>query len=202
MKQYKTDRAIVNGYLRAQPDADTSRSHAMNWAAGVALLALCGYVVVWSLIKIFWEALPNWTILLCVPVAIISGISWGSMKLISYTEMHRAYLYGLESVLGIDINGDGNIGEPDVMNRGALLYSIDDTYKRIDTTLSMEEIDQIKRLLLLSKKATVRSLAAIIGYRASQFRTELIGLGICEKPENSNAAAVLSEAGERAVLRW
>ena len=36
MRSYKRDSAIVNGYLsRSQPDADTSRSHAVNWAAGV-----------------------------------------------------------------------------------------------------------------------------------------------------------------------
>ena len=203
MKRYKTDRAIVRGYInREQPTGDVSRIHAINQAIAAIVLVFCGYVLVWMAAKLLIDAIPAWSLFMCVPLSLLAGASWGAVKLIAFTEMHRAYLYGLESVLGIDVDGDSVVGEP-TEKRGTLLVGIDGTYHRIDTSLSMGEIDAVKRLLLLSKKATVRSLTAIVGDRkAAQLRTDLIGLRICTKPEQNNAAAMLSPAGEQAVKQW
>ena len=203
MRNYKTDRAIVNGYLPTpHPNGDTSRQHAINYAAGVALLTLCAYVVLWSIIKPFWESLPEWTIILCVPVALIMGISWGSIKLMQFTEEHRDWLYYIETTTGLDINQDGVIGDPESLQSGAILMGVDGIRHRIDTDLTLEEINAVKRLLLLSEKATVRSLTAVVGDRASRLREELMKLKICARPTSPRSAAYLTDPGKKAVRRW
>ena len=202
-RRYQSDRAITSAFINHEPPTgDTSRTHAVNYAIGVALLALVAYIAVWSFSVVLIDGIPFWTLLLCVPVAISAGIAFGAAKLLSFTEMHRAYLYGLESVLGIDIDGDGSVGEPTTPQTGTLLLGVDDRYHRIDTTLTTTEIDQVRRLLLLSHKATVRALAAIVGDRASHLRAELIGLHICARPERDNAAAPVSDAGRKVLTRW
>jgi hypothetical protein len=198
MKHYNTDRAISH-YSTQVPPTDSTRNDAVNWGMGIAALVFCGYVGGWTIVAALVDV-PWYTCLLCLPLAMLCWVGVAAFKLLTFTEMHRSYLYRLESVLGVDIDDDGEIGVP---QSGTLLVSGDGTFKRIDTTLSPEEIDAVKRHLLLSGKATVRALTTVVGDRASRFRSELIGaLHICAPPEASNAAAVVTEAGKRALLRW
>jgi len=195
-------RSIENDYPGLELRRDVSRAGAINWGVGVALLSFCGYVLGWSILKGFWASLPNWSILLCVPVALILGASWGSLKLIQFTEEYLDYLYAVEVETGQDINGDGIVGDPPMFDRPTLLMGIDGIRHRVDVDLLPSEVDRVKRLLLLSGKATVRALASVVGERASRLRDELIAWGICEQPDRANAAAVLSPPGKKAVMRW
>jgi hypothetical protein len=197
-RQYNTDRAISH-YSTQVPPTDSTRGDAVNWGMGIAALVFCAYVGGWTIVAALVDV-PWYTCLLCLPLSLLSGVSVAALKLICFTETHRSYLYRLETVFGVDIDDDGEIGVP---QSGTLLVSGDGTFKRIDTTLTPEEIDAVKRHLLLSGKATVRALNTDIGDRATYFRSELIGaLHICAPPEASNAAAVVTEAGKRALLRW
>ena len=207
MKKYQTDRAIAQNIIREDKHSlDITRTHAINWGVGVAILFFCGYALTWTVLKMFITKIPVWTLAL-VFLAPLIGFAWGAYKLINYTEEYRDWLYETEDYTQTDINGDGLIGEPDPDNiaiplNGTLIRGIDGQMKRIDTGLSLTEIQEIKRLLLLDKKATVRTLTNVIGERASRFRLELIKLGICEKPAYDKAPAVLSGEGARAVMRW
>jgi hypothetical protein len=162
---------------------------------------------VWSIVKPFWIKMPVWTIVLCLPFALVIGGILGGLKLIEYTEEYRDWLYEMEIFTQTDIDGDNVIGVPDPENptlpkEGTHIRGIDGQFHRIDTQLNSEEIQEVKRLLLLGQKATVRSLTNIMGERASRFRDELIDLGICDKPEYERGAAPLSRVGERTVMRW
>lgn len=200
------EKGIVNGYVTRRSTNDrTARQHAINYAAGVAIISLCVYVLAWSVIKPFWEGLPSWTILFCLPVALIVGSCWGSIKLMQFTEEHRNWIYWVEEATGFDLDQDGIVGMPaeESEARGyTFLLGADRVLHRLNVDVTLAEIDSVKRSLLLSEKATVRSLTAIVGDRASRLRDELIALGICEMPRRDNAAAMLSTAGREAVVRW
>lgn len=201
MRNYKHEQAAHN-WQTIQMDQDISRQHATNYGIGIALITFCIYVLCWSILKMFWEDLPNITIVLCLPISLGMGISWGSAKLLEFTEEHRNWLYAIEEQTGIDINGDGIVGDPPIFDRPTLLMGIDGIRHRLNTELLPSEIERVKQLLLLSGKATVRSLTAIVGDRASQLREELIALNICDRPLRNNAAALVSERGKRALMRW
>ena len=208
MRTYKTDRAILNNYTpRLQPDADTSRNHAINWAAGVGILAFCFYVLGWSILKMWWQALPNWSIALCVPVALAFGATWGSMKLIQFTEEHRDWLYALEEETRLDLNRDGVIGDPvqvaGIPPQGTMIRGTDGQLHQLNTELSVADIHAVKASLLTSGYFGVRAINSLLGdeTRASGLRIELYRLGILEKPQPRQATP-LTASGKKAVMRW
>ena len=208
MKKYQSERAIAQNQIHTDSNrVDITRTHAVNWGIGVMILSFVGYVFGWCLLKIFWVKLPAWTIGLCLPLSLLIGPGYGALKLISFTEEYRDWLYATEDSTQTDMNNDGVIGQPDpddpsIPLNGTMIMGIDGLYHRIDSKLNIEEVQKVKRLLLLSQKATVRSLSDIVGERASHLRNELISLGICHKPEYEKAAALLSEPGMRVVKRW
>jgi len=187
--------------------SDTTRAHALNWAVGVAMLTLCmlagAYLIGRSLLDL---SIPSEAIALILLAPMI-GTATGAVKLIQFTSQHRQWLYDLERSLDVDLNRDGEIGQPGPAMAGetpggVFLMCPDGVRRRVDTELSAEEIKATKRLLLGSGKATVRSLTAVVGDRASALRQELIGLGICGHPEHRKAAAELTLSGRKAVVRW
>jgi len=198
MTRYKIERPYTS---EIGVPVDTSRSHAVNWAVGIALLAFVVYIVGWSVVQYFTDALSWWSFLLCIPVAILLGIGMGAIKLLNFTTEHREWLYWIEEIMDRDLDNDGVVGAPEDLS-GTFLMGIDGAKHRIHTELTVEQIREIRGKLLMNGKVTVRGLQPTIGEQASQFRDELIGLGICKRPVHPNAAAVLSDAGFDAVIRW
>jgi len=201
----KSERTAELPTVKQRTQSDITRAHALNWALSIGALVLCALVGAWILARALLDlSIPSdiiWLILL----APISGAVAGSIKLIQFTEEYRCFLYAVEDALQVDINNDGEIGQPQIAGdtpRGSFLMTGDGTRHRIDTELSAEEVKAVKRLLLTSGKATVRGLTAVVGDRASALRQDLITLGICEEPDRKNAAAAVSVLGREGVMRW
>lgn len=199
MKNYETASALANTQIEK---LDMSRNHAINYTIAMFTITFVTYIALWTCTFLIWDRMPAWTLFLSVPISFLAGAVAGGYKLIVFTEEYRDYLYALEVETQTDWNQDGHIGAPDLDAAHTVLLGVDGAYHRMDSNLSPEQVEAIKRLLLRSEKATVRSLTDIVGDRASHFRDELIGLGVCEKPKYDRGAAPLSEAGRKVVMRW
>ena len=211
MREYRADRALVtgSGWLpKAQPqrDRDISRSHAANWAAGVGIISFCGYVLGWFILALF-VSVPLWTVVLCVPVSVCLGASWGAVKLLDFTSQHREWLYYLEEETQLDIDQDGTIGAPVMLAGtppdGCMIRGLDGAMHRINTSLSQADIHAVKGSMLAGGTFGVRAINGVLGdeTRASGLRLELHRLGILEPPQARQATRLTSE-GKRAVMRW
>lgn len=210
MRQYQESRALgYSGWLpkRTQDRHNTTRSDAANWAAGVAIIAGCLYVLGWGILRLFWDGVPIWTFFLALPVAVILGASFGSLKLIRFTEEYRDFVYALEEETGLDIDGDGVTGPPVIRvgspPQGTLLRGLDGAMHAVDTTLTSADILAVKASLLANNTYSVRALNSALGdeNRASGLRLELYRLGIIEQPKPKQATR-LTAAGIKAVRRW
>lgn len=184
---------------------ELTRTHALNWTGAVIALGLCVVMAVWVGLRALNVSVPPRLLVFFLPLPLLVGICVGSVKLIQFTEEHRNWLYAAENAIGVDLDGDGEIGDPRAQTEptpGTMLMGIDGARHRIDVELSAGEIQAVKRLLIESGKATVRGLTGPVGERASALRDALIGLGICEAPTSTKSAANLSEPGKKAVMRW
>ena len=210
-RNYRQDRAALvtgSGWLpkRTQDRFNTTRSDAANWAAGVAIIAGCLYVLGWGILALF-VSVPVWTFFLFPPVAVVLGASFGSLKLIRFTEEYRDFVYALEEETGLDIDGDGVTGPPVIRvgspPQGTLLRGLDGAMHAVDTTLTSADILAVKASLLANNTYSVRALNSALGdeNRASGLRLELYRLGIIEQPKPKQATR-LTAAGIKAVRRW
>jgi hypothetical protein len=208
MKKYKQERAeVYSGVMNVNPYITEIRAYAINWGISAFLIILTGYIVTWFILRWAKVQMTVGSLFLCIPISMLFGLFTLGYKLMAGTEDYYRWVYQEEETLKTDLNGDGVIGQPDPDNpslpmNGTFILGVDNQYHRIDTQLNVEELDQIKRILLLGQKATVRSLQPIIGERASRFREELIDLGICNEPLHEKASAPLSRGGELAVKAW
>ena len=203
-----SSKGIYNGYVpRVQPDKDTSRMHAANYAAGTALLSFCGYVFLWTLAKVLYPMLPNGSIALCLPVGLLVGASYGSMKLIAFTEEYRNYVYTLEQEQQqIDDMTREAVKSQNRQNShvtGCLVRGVDNAYHRIPVELSKADLHAVKASMLSRGAFVVRGVNALLNdeTRASALRIELHRLGILERPQ-ARQATRLTPAGLKAVMRW
>jgi len=203
MKTQKAERAADLPTL-ARDSHDDTRAHALNWALGVASLTLSVLAGLGLIAFALLDLHISRELILLILLAPLSGIAIGALKLIQFTAEHRDYLYRLEDAYNVDLNMDGEIGQPagGETPTGTFVMGPNGVRHRLDTELTGEEIKAVKRILLGSGKATVRALTGTVGDRASQLRQELIRIGVCEEPAHKRAAAELSEAGRKAVRRW
>jgi len=198
--KHKAERAITPAHTERH--SDPTLEHAIYYALGVACVALCVILSVFVLGKALLPLeLPEqafWAIL----VAPLLGLGMGGVKLLRFTDEHRHYLYHLEELLSVDLDDDGEIGHPGGGPAGTFVMCPDGVRRRLDTELDPDEVQAVKRQLLLAGKATVRALTMVVGDRASGLREELIALDVCAKPEHDRAPALLTEVGRKAVMRW
>lgn len=213
MRTYRTVAPIAEPWHKATPPApssDTSRGHACNWGAAVGILTLCVGVCAWSGAKALGAHVTAGQLALTLPAAIGAGGVAFAVKLLQFTQEHRAWLYALERATGLDLDGDGTTGEPPGAQAqpkqtidGALVRGIDGSMHRLDVALSPLEMQAIKRHMLTAGAFGVRAVNTILQdeTRASLLRSELHRLGILEQPK-PRAATPLTEAGHKAVMRW
>lgn len=191
---------------------DSSRRHALNWFLGAAVLAFAVLLALWFIANGLsdwlgrWEPVPVPVIFtIILPAALLAGAVAGAYKLLRFTEEYRDWLYQIEDMLQVDLDGDDEIGEPKTKagqpTPGTLLVGPDGAYHNIDVTLTMAEIAAVKRYLLTETACSVRGLMAIVGDRASGLRSELHRIGILAKLR-SRSATPLTEGGVKAVRRW
>lgn len=198
--KHKVDRAIITP--RTERRGDPTLEHAVYYALGIASVALCAilgvFVLAWALLPLELPKQAFWAIL----AAPLLGLGMGGVKLLRFTDEHRHYLYHLEELLSVDLDDDGEIGHPGGGPAGTFVMCPDGVRRRLDTELDPDEVQAVKRQLLLAGKATVRALTMVVGDRASGLREELIALDVCAKPEHDRAPALLTEVGRKAVMRW
>ena len=110
---------------------------------------------------------------LVLPAAIGAGGVAFAVKLLQFTQEHRAWLYALERATGLDLDGDGTTGEPPGAQAqpkptidGALVRGIDGSMHRLDVALSPLEMQAIKRHMLTAG-AGVRAVTQSDETRAS-----------------------------------
>lgn len=185
-------------------ESDPTLAHAFYYGLGVAVLALCAVLGVLLLLWVLTPLEIPGSALWLIAVSPLLGLGMTGARLIQYTQQHRAFLYRVEDALGVDLDRDGEVGEPVRGGgpAGTFVMCPDGARRRLDTELTPDEVQAVKRQLLLSGKATVRGLTAAVGDRASALRQELITLCVCAQPEHDRAPALLTVAGRKAVMRW
>lgn len=212
MRTYRTAAPIAEPWHKPTiaPSSDTSRGHACNWGAAVGILTLCAGVCAWSAAKALGAHVTAGQLALVLPAAIGAGGVAFAVKLLQFTQEHRAWLYALERATGLDLDGDGTTGEPPGAQAqpkptidGALVRGIDGSMHRLDVALSPPEMQAIKRHMLTAGAFGVRAVNTILQdeTRASLLRSELYRLGILEQPKPRTATR-LTDPGKRAVMRW
>lgn len=182
---------------------DVSRVHAVNMGASVGIIAffvaaIGAIAATFAGLRVSFELLG-----LLILTAIGAGAIAGAVSLIRYTLQHRAWLYRLEELTGLDIDQDGVTGEPGAGPVGVLVRGIDGAYHRIDVTLSEPELQAVRVHLLTAGAFGVRAVNSLLGdeTRASALRVELHRLGILEAPRPRVVTAV-TPAGRKALIRW
>ncbi len=187
--------------------SDTTRAHAINWFVSVTSIVLCALVGIYLLARSLLDlSIPSDTVWLIL-LAPLSGAMMGALKLIQFTTQHRQWLYALEDTLNMDINADGEIGQPSPKERepgyGSIIRGVDGAYHRINTELSPEEMMDLKKHLLSTGGLTVRTMNDALqdDSRASALRDELYALGVLTKPR-PRTVSKLTDAGRKAVMRW
>lgn len=207
-----TPEALPRPTTPRPPAGDITRLHAVNWLIAVGILTLCLGVGAWLAAKAAGAPVTAWQLALAPLAAILTAGVAFAVKLLQFTEEHRAWLYVLEEATGRDLDGDGVTGNPERANppsqpmpplAGALVRGVDGAMHRIDTDMTPHELQAVKRHLLTSGAFTVRAVNDLLGdeTRASSLRVELHRLGILEQPK-PRAATRLTEPGRRAVMRW
>lgn len=188
-----------------KPQADATRTHAINWFVAVTIIAFCLGETALVVATLAGVRLQVVYVGLVAFVSFALGAVVGAVKLISYTNEHRDWLYSVESWTGVDVDGDGVIGVPvgGAAIPGVLVRGVDNALHRIDTQLTQTELSAIKRQMLTTGAFGVRAVNGILHdeTRASLLRAELHRLGILETPQPRTATR-LTDPGVHAVRRW
>jgi len=201
MKNNYTERIESGLVLNTNPTYDISRTHAVNWGIGVALVTFCVYTIGWTLLIFTWDGLKIWTIVLCIPVSIVAGLGMGGKKLMEFTQEHRYWTYWYHDQEEKALDFQEPVGDLPLEDY-TMLRGVDGQFHRINTQLSYEEKNQLKRYLIGNETVTVRGLDPIVGNRATQLRVELMTLGICGRPAASNQGAEITPIGKKTIMRW
>lgn len=179
---------------------ELTRAHAVNVAAATGCLIASASVAAWTVARVAGAEVELSLLGYALPVAAVGSLSSGAVALLRFTMEHRRAVYGFE----LELEPDEPTREPrsGAPMPGTLLRGPDGALHRFDLVLTRPEVEAIKRVLLSEGRATVRSLLAVVGERASLLRGELIRLGVCERPQSERAAAMLTERGRGAIERW
>ena len=200
MKRYKTDRAISSISLQ-QPSGDLSRLHAANHGIGAMLLIFVAYIFLWTVTALLLENIPEWSLLFSVPVSVLCGIGWGGWKLLDFTNEYHAEKRWFAEQAQKALDFQEPVGAP--LETFTMLRGADGQYHRLDTELTVDDKNALKRYLLKVEAVTVRDLYPVVGQaKAGRLRNELIELGICSRPKSVNQGSPITELGKRTVQRW
>lgn len=195
-----TDHNERLSYSPARPKpGDDARAHAFNWFVGVTITGMAVlFYLGWLQVTWGWDTRITKSFALA---PICAGAIAGSIKLIQFTTQSRNATYPQPIPTTIPTTTTPPTPTRGTPLPGTMLRGVDGTMRRVETQLSEEEIRIVKTLLTQSGKYNVRALMPFLGDRASSLRQELHKLGILTKPK-SRAAAKLTPAGRKAIMRW
>ncbi len=178
--------------------------HARNWLyVGLVRSCITSCAVVLVSIQAGWVAWqPGWIVVILI-ATLTGGLDTWADRLAQYTEEARDALFG---AVAADVDSapapQPARVRPGSARSGTQVRCPDNAWRPLSVDLTQAEQRAVAASLLDRHDASVRSLTAIVGDRASHLRDDLIRLGICAQPARANRAAPLTAPGRQAVQRW
>jgi len=154
--------------------------------------AICGFFAAWlPTVIVFFLALYEvwglkfWHLLIAYPVSylVLAGIAWFALFIID-----RKTLFLIERWMGIDLNGDGNIGAPESQ----------ESQEWVQAEVTDRDRRQMKRVKFPFSNEALKEVAMAVLYDQSDFSRR----GLSDCLSETQFRRLQQEMLERGLCRW